>query len=148
MVIPQVSSSVKMRRCGYCMVKVGINSVLAENAQPLLLSDLEAWQSWPINSGSSCCWKTHWGSKYNLLTDLSFILNGRMIQLDCVATGVMINSGMSANFPRLKQVPAESCKHGSSFDIIHHGKILFNILTATSTRPYSIAKKVILKVSW
>lgn len=37
MVIPQVSSSVKMRRCGYCMVKVGSNSVLKENAQPLLL---------------------------------------------------------------------------------------------------------------
>lgn len=60
---------------------------------------------------------------------------------DCVATDVMINSGTSANFPRLKQVPAESYKQEPSFDIFHHGKILFNILTATSVRPRSIGQK-------
>lgn len=28
--MPQVSSSIKMRRCGYCMVKVGIHYTLEE----------------------------------------------------------------------------------------------------------------------
>lgn len=42
MVIAQVPTHIKMRRCGYCMVKVGIRNMLEENG----MSDLQDYIFW------------------------------------------------------------------------------------------------------
>lgn len=39
MVIPQIPGDIKLRRCGYCLVKVGIQNTLEEEG----MSDLKAY---------------------------------------------------------------------------------------------------------
>jgi len=52
MVIPQVPSNIKMRRCGYCMVKVGIRNTLEEDE----MSDVQAY-IFLAPSLFSCCYR-------------------------------------------------------------------------------------------
>lgn len=140
MMIPQVPSNVKMRLCGYCMVRVGIHNALEKNR----MSDLQAYVFWwPLCSAAvavvfllcRCCsllWKrgrSEFCHRVTLLPKISqktinttsklnsdTALNWKVIQTSCVGKGVVLMvTGTYAAFPRLKQVSAGSCKQGSSF---------------------------------
>lgn len=119
MVIPLIPGDIKLRRCGYCLVKVGIQNMLEEKG----MSDLKAYIALQL-----------------LFVDCNCCLEkGRL----CSYTS---NSDGHWHTDQFSKAETSPCWLIETRIFFCHEKIVFHILTAMSARPCSTVKEVILKI--
>lgn len=121
MVISHIPGDVKLRRCGYCLVKVSIQDVLEEEG----MSDLKALIVFQlVLVVCNCCSEEA----------------GQTVSYTSSSDGYW----HTGQFSKAGTIP---CWFIETRMFCCHEKIVFCILTAISTRPCSTVKEVILKIS-
>lgn len=124
MVIPQIPGDIKLRRCGYCLVKVGIQNMLEEEG----MSDLKAYIVLQL---------------LLLVFFWSVIAAERRLGRLCSYTSSSDRHWNTGQFFKAETSP---CWLIETRIFLCHENIVFHILIAMSARPCSTVKEVILKI--